>query len=594
MNRIEVPYLVVGAGPVGMMGAILLAREGRRALVLERRAGLQRAPAAHVVNARTFEICRQAGIDMGAIARAAQDPADAGHAVFVTRLNGEEVGRLAFEQQGEHCLRHTPTPLRNLSQHRFEPILARAIQALPDAEIRYGQEWESAQQDEAGVRSTVRDLDTGESYEVRSRFLVAADGAGSCIRKSLGIEMDGPPRIQSFLMIHFEADLRRFVKDRPGVLHWILDPEIGGTLVAHDLDREWVYMHAFEPDREAEDDYDDARCRALVLRAIGEEAPIRILHRGSWTMSAQVARRMRDGRIFLAGDAAHRFPPTGGLGLNTGVQDVHGLVWKLGAVEDGWASEGLLDSYEIERLPVARHNAEQSLRNATKLLQIPQALGVVAEPSTARMAATLADPAGRRRVEEAIADQAEHFDMLGLQLGTVYTEGALAPDGSPPPALANPVRQYEASSRPGARLPHAWLEQRGARISSLDWIEAKGLTLLSQGAHEDWAKAIEGIVGVPLRHVCVGDDAIDPDGHWAEVCGLEPGGALLVRPDQHVAWRVRALPPDPGAALREALAALHVARTAAPGADADSTLGRGRPDRPGAARAESRPTPGSE
>jgi 2,4-dichlorophenol 6-monooxygenase len=556
VERIEVPYLVVGAGPVGTMAALLLAREGRRTLVLERRPAPQPAPAAHVVNARTFEICRQAGVDMDAIARAAKDPADAGLALFVTRLAGEEVGRLPFEQQGEDCLRHTPTPLRNLSQHRFEPILAQAVGAQPDAEIRYGQRWEGAHQDAESVTSTVRDLERDEAYEVRSRILIAADGAGSRIRKWLGIGMEGPPRIQSFVMIHFEADLRRFVADRPGVLHWILDPEIGGTLVAHDIDREWVYMHGFDPDRESEDDYDDARCRSLVWRAIGEEVPLRILHRGSWHMSAQVAQRMRDRRVFLAGDAAHRFPPTGGLGLNTGVQDVHGLAWKLGAVEDGWAPAALLDTYERERLPVARHNAEQSLHNALKLLQVPQALGVLDEPTTARMAATLADPAGRRNVEEAIADQAEHFDMLGLQIGFAYAEGALVPDGSTPPALANPVREYQASSRPGARLPHAWVECNAERASTLDLVRARGLTLLTQGAHDLWAKAILGSAGVPLFHARAGEDFVDRDGHWAEVSGLEPGGALLIRPDQHVAWRARELPADPCAALREALLAL--------------------------------------
>jgi 2,4-dichlorophenol 6-monooxygenase len=286
------------------------------------------------------------------------------------------------------------------------------------------------------------------------------------------------------------------------------------------------------------------------------EREIEIETVSTWVMSAQVAERFSDARILLAGDAAHRFPPTGGLGLNTGVQDVHGLAWRLGAVEDGWAKEALLDSYELERLPVARNNADQSLRNALKMLELPRALDVVAEPTTARMAATLADAAGRRRVEAAIAEQAEHFDMLGLQLGFAYAEGTLVPDGSPPPALANPVRDYEASSRPGARLPHAWIECGGARVSSLDCIRARGLTLLSQGAHDLWAKAIEGVAGAPVFHVRAGEDFLDPDGHWAAVCGLAPGGALLVRPDQHVAWRARSLPADPGAGLREALSAL--------------------------------------
>jgi 2-polyprenyl-6-methoxyphenol hydroxylase-like FAD-dependent oxidoreductase len=514
MQNIEVPYLVVGGGPVGMLAAILLAGQGRRSVVLERRSGPQTAPAAHVVNARSFEICRQAGLDMEATLRLAKDPADAGHVIFMTHLGGEELGRLPFERQGEDCLRYTPTPLRNLSQHRFEPILAAAIDGLEPAEIRYGHQWESSEQDAAGVTSSVRDLASGELTEIRSRFVIAADGAGSRVRKSLGIEMDGPPRLQSFLMIHVEANLRDLVRERPGVLYWMMDPEVGGVLVAHDIDREWVYMVDIDPDRESVEDYDDERCRSLVQRAIGRDLPLRILHRGSWTMSAQVAQRMRGRRIFLAGDAAHRFPPTGGLGLNTGFQDVHGLVWKLCAVEDSWAPESLLDGYESERLPVARHNAEQSLRNAVKLVQLPQALGTAEEPTTARMQATLADPAGRRAVQEAIAAQAEHFDMLGLQLGYVYTQGALVTDGSAPPELDNPVREYAPSGRPGARLP---------------------------------------LARVPVVHVRVGDDAVDPDGGFAAVCGIEPGGALLVRPDQHVAWRAKSRPADPGAELGAAL-----------------------------------------
>jgi hypothetical protein len=354
-------------------------------------------------------------------------------------------------------------------------------------------------------------------------------------------------------MIHVEANLRDLVRERPGVLYWMMDPEVGGVLVAHDIDREWVYMVEIDPDRESVEDYDDERCRSLVQRAIGRDLPLRILHRGSWTMSAQVAQRMRGRRIFLAGDAAHRFPPTGGLGLNTGFQDVHGLVWKLCAVEDSWAPESLLDGYESERLPVARHNAEQSLRNAVKLVQLPQALGTAEEPTTARMQATLADPAGRRAVQEAIAAQAEHFDMLGLQLGYVYTQGALVTDGSAPPELDNPVREYAPSGRPGARLPHAWLEADGKRVSSLDLVRGDAFTLVSWQESEAWAKAIATLARVPVVHVRVGDDAVDPDGGFAAVCGIEPGGALLVRPDQHVAWRAKSRPADPGAELGAAL-----------------------------------------
>lgn len=549
MARIEVPFLLVGAGPVGMIEAAILARLGRECLLVERRGGPQTAPAAHVVNARTFEICRQASLDMSAIQAACKDPEDAGHVRFVTRLAGEQIGHLPFERQGDECLRYTPTPLRNLSQHRFEPVLAEQLREMPEVTLQYGWQWEKSEQDAESVTSTVRDLATDEEHEVRSRYVIGTDGAGSRVRRSIGIEMEGPPRLQSFLNIHFSANLRSLVRNRPGVLHFVMDPEASGAFIAHDIDREWVYMHSFDPDHESEVDFDEDRCRELVLRSIGAHVPLEILHKGTWHMSSQVADDMRRDRIFLAGDAAHRFPPTGGLGLNSGAQDAHNLAWKLCAVEDGWATPALLETYATERLPVARENTQQSLQNALKMVLLAQALGIDAEPTTERMTAALADPEQRRDVDAAIAEQAEHFDMLGMQLGYIYREGALVPEATPP-AETSP-REFIPTARPGARLPHAWLD--GGSRSSLDLISLHGFTAISFGDHEPWARAAEAQGIVPLSHVRIGIDCRAANDEWRKICGVKETGALLVRPDQHVAWRAFVLPEDPTSSLGEAL-----------------------------------------
>lgn len=550
MDVVDVPVLIVGAGPAGITTALLLGRLGVDALLVERRQGPQRAPAAHVVNARTFEICRQAGVDMAALAAASQSPADAGAVYWVTKLGGEVLGRLPYEQQGDEVLAVTPTPLRNLSQHRFEPILLDALRAAGGAAPRYGHRWRSAEDDGDGITSTVEA--DGRTYRVRSRYVIGADGAGSPVRKSLGIPQIGPDRLQSCMMIHVAANLRSVVRDCPGVLYWVNDPDGRGVFVAHDIDREWVYMYPFDADRESPASFDHARCEKLVRRALATpDVAFEVRTVGPWMMTCQVSERYRQGRVFLVGDAAHRFPPTGGLGLNTGVQDAHNLAWKLAAVLGGTAPDALLDTYEGERRPVAQHNAEQSLQNAMRLMEVPQALGFDEDLDVARrrFAETLADPARRRTLTDAIANQAEHFDLLGLQLGFTYAAGALLPDGEAPP---EPVaRTFVPSSSPGARLPHGWLSEG---LSTLDLVAHDRLTLLVGSDGDAW---IEAARAVHPRLACVRlpDDVPDPSDWWHATAGMRAGGALLVRPDQHVAFRARDAVTDPQGALRAAVAA---------------------------------------
>jgi 2,4-dichlorophenol 6-monooxygenase len=555
----DATVLVVGAGPSGTMAALLLEQLGVDTQVVERRAGPSLAPAAHVVNARTLEICRQAGVDMEAVARIAKRPSDAGFVYWVTRLGGRSLGRLPFERQSDDELARTPTPLRNISQSRFEPVLLAALEKSTARPPLWRHEWESAEEDGSLVCSRVRDLETGRSCEMRSRYLIAADGAGSPVRKSLGIDVVGPSRIQSFVMIHFSANLRPIVGDPPGVLFFVCEPATGGGgFVIHDLDREAVYMHPFDPDQESVESYDEERCEALVREALDDPGlAFGIENISSWAMTAQVAERYRQGRSFLVGDAAHRFPPTGGLGLNTGVQDAHNLAWKLAAVVQGRAPESLLDTYDRERRPVAQTNADQSLANAMRLFQVAQAIGLTGDPEgdSGRLDATLAEPGGPERVASAIANQAEHFDMPGLQLGFGYEEGALvrSPSDTPPPF---DVRSFTPSGCPGHRLPHGWLGDPAAGRSLLDAVPLGRFLLVAGPDGAAWIEAARQTVVAPLSALLLTPEEAPDLERWLTEAGITAGGALLVRPDQHVAWRAPSAVPDPTQAIADVLRAV--------------------------------------
>jgi 2-polyprenyl-6-methoxyphenol hydroxylase-like FAD-dependent oxidoreductase len=494
MERSDVPVLIVGAGPTGLMLSLLLRRLGVASRIVERRAGPQRAPAAHAINARTFEICRQAGVDMAAIARASQAPADAGATHWVTRLGGEILGSLPYERQDDGVLAFTPTPLRNLSQHRFEPILLDALRASGADEPQWGERWVGAAQSADGVTSLISDA-AGRTREVRSRYLLAADGAGSPVRKWLGIAQSGPERLQCFIMIHFAADLRPLVGDHPGVLFWVNDPDCTGVFVAHDLAHEWVFMHAYDPDREPAEAYDRARCEQLVRAAmVRQDLPLEIRTVSPWAMTCQVAERYRDGRVLLVGDAAHRFPPTGGLGLNTGIQDAHNLAWKLAAVVKGEAGPALLDSYEAERLPLCE---------------------LVVQQAYTRYASRVVPERGTDGVQPPVPD-------IELEIGWVMRSAALQPVEDDDGALH--LAPAALDGRPGSRAPHLTLADGR---STLDLFGSQLVVLRPVGdGVDDWAPP------GAASHV------IDAEA-FAETYGLAAGGATLVRPDGVIAWRSR-------------------------------------------------------
>ncbi|WP_218511086.1 MULTISPECIES: FAD-dependent monooxygenase [unclassified Variovorax] len=514
------PVLIVGGGPVGLMMALLLARQGHRSVVFEKRTPRESsAPKAHVFNPRTLEICRALAIDVDALRGASGHGPRSHHALFMRTLAGPLLGSLPLDSETALSpAGASPTPLLNIAQPDFERVLQAHAAAMPLIDLRHGHTFVDCREESGVVVAQFESA--GESYVERGTYLVAADGAGSSVRERLGIPMGGIASVRARITIHFEADLRPIIGDREGVLYWILGPDAPGTFIAYDPARTWVYSPRLAAEQFDSADFPDERCLAMIRRAIGrDDVDIRIRHVLPWMMSAQVAQEYRAGRCFLVGDAAHRFPPTGGLGLNTGIQDAHNLAWKLSALLRETAADGevLLDSYGAERRPVAEINTAQSLANAQKLQGLfALATGVLADgPPSSEGRATLAAE---------LALHKEHFLSEGLQLGFSY--------GPPVHGPADPLR-YEPSLERGARLPHAWFEESpGTQRSTLDLLDPARFTLLT-GRCADWSDVAGALPD--CREIRLPAKSSFLTG-WLALEAIGDSGALLVRPDGHVAY----------------------------------------------------------
>ncbi len=508
--EIEVAVLIVGGGPVGLTASLLLSDLGVDSLLVERNQTTSDHPKAHVINTRTMEIFRSLKVADGVRAEAVDDRAML-KVRWVRSLKGAE---LALLDNGPDI--HLPSPTRMVScpQDRVEAVLAEAANGRRGV-VRFGTEVTSLDVDHSGVTATLAD-----GTSVRALYVIAADGAGSGIRRQLEIPMDGLPELATLVGTYFHADLRAIFAERPALLYWVMNGEAPGTFITLDGADRWMFHTRSLANGAMPTDSDVA---ALIRTAIGDPGiAIDVKSVRPWRMTAQIADRYRHGAVFLAGDAAHRFPPTGGLGLNTGVQDVHNLAWKLARVLAGDSSDALLDTYELERRPVAQANCDFSVHNA-------MAGGTAVGPGMpAAIAALDADgpdvPDVIAQLRADVEANRAHFGSPGLDLGFVYTNGALVSDGQPP-SLVTPG-SYTPTARPGARAPHVWLDLTDGRVSTLDLV-GRDFVLLVAGPVDEWhtESAAEVAPGEPF--------------------GLEAGGALLVRPDGHVAWRSITRPEHP-------------------------------------------------
>jgi 2,4-dichlorophenol 6-monooxygenase len=439
----------------------------------------------------------------------------------------------------------------------------------------------SLKQDAEGIDVTVRDRLTGAVYPIRAKYLIGADGARSKVAEDIGLPMEGAMDIAGSMNITFKADISPYVASRPSVLYWVIQPgsNVGG--IGAGLVRmirpwnEWLIVWGYDISQPPPV-VDEATATQIVRSLLGmPDVDVEIIGTSLWGNNEMYATQLQNGRVFCAGDAVHRHPPSNGLGSNTSVQDSYNLAWKIAAVLRGQASPALLETYSAERAPVAKQIVRRANQSSREFGQFFDVLGLteaeteeqMREQIEERKANTPRGAAKRAALVKAMELKNYEFNAHGVELGQFYESTAIVSDGSARPAPArDPELYYQPSTGPGSRLPHVWVGDAARKLSSLDLAPYTRFTLITGIAGEAWATAAAKVavdLAVPLETVIIGPGRQVTDIYydWARIREVAEDGVLLVRPDKHIGWRSMTLPDDPERALHAAVACL-LGRTA--------------------------------
>ncbi|MFI6394964.1 FAD-dependent monooxygenase [Nonomuraea sp. NPDC050540] len=513
----HVPVLIVGGGLVGLATSMFLSRHGVRHLLVDKHPEVTLQGRARGINPRTMEIYRAFGV-ADAVNEAGTPFANDAGGVRCETVAGEwhwlfppELPRAWPE--------HTAGTFNLADQNAVEPVLIEAAQHN-GAEQRFETELTAFEQDDDGVTATIRDRKASETRTLRADYMVAADGRRSPIREQLDIAKPLQGQTLNFVSAIFEADLDQII-ERRAILWLIVNEKIGVTLLATTAQHgRWGLSIGYDPATQTPDDFTAERCAEIIHGALGrDDIPVVVEDVTPWTQEVSVAETFRQGRVFLAGDAAHTWSPAGGIGANTGVQDGHNLAWKLAAVLNGSAAPALLDSYEPERRPIA-----QTLAELTELRQ------------------------ARRSGHNPEHDE---IDDLHWALGQRYTSPAVL--GARYDAVFGDV--LDLRGQPGTRAPHLWLERDGERIAVHD-LFAHSFVLLTGAGGKAWLEAADNVEVYRIGAAGGNVELVDVESEFAHRYGLGTDGAVLVRPDGYVAWRAEPGTTDPAGALRDALATI--------------------------------------
>ena len=539
------PVLIVGGGPVGISLAMELACWNVGSVLVNERPTTSLHPKGSTLNSRTMEHMRRMGL--AEVIRKTGLPLDhPTDSIYVTRLAEFELGRLPMSTLrekisnpgpwGETLL--TPEPIHRSNQFYFEAVMHSHAEAFEETDMRYAWRLSSFEDHGDYVSAQIEDTRTGRRETIHCDFLVGCDGGNSVVRRQLGISYGGRSSSGdrfydgTMLSIYIRAPNILEVINMPvGWHYWTINPKGRVDFITLDGEGEYVLLAEVPPGVPI----GEIDVSAIVQNAIGADTEFEVISVEEWLAGlALVVDNYQKGRVFLAGDAAHLFTPSGGFGFNTGIDDVSNLGWKLAAVLQGWAPIRLLDSYEVERKPIGIRNTEASGDYANKIgsLEFPD---FVDEDSERGVLA-------RESLKSTLLTFKEEFASLGVVLGARYnTSPVISSDGSQPPPDERAT--YIPSACPGGRAPHYWINEHLSLYDQLGpWF-----TLLCLGPNPPDIKTFElaaSKLNVPLRTVSIKDEAIY-DLYEASLC--------LIRPDQHIAWRGNKLPEDPALIIRKVI-----------------------------------------
>ena len=572
---VETDVLIVGSGPAGAASALLLSSLGVPNMMITKYRWTANTPRAHITNQRAMEIFRDMDIEDQVLADATEHSL-VGDTVFCTSIAGEEIGRIhtwgtSAAREADYQLA-SPSLIVDIPQTYLEPILVRNATAR-GTQSRFSNEYLSHTQDDDGVNVQVLDRITGTEYTIRAKYLIGADGARSKVAADIGLPFEGAMDIAGSMNITFKADISAYCDHRPSVLYWVIQPgsNVGG--IGAGLVRmirpwnEWLIVWGYDINGEPPV-VDDAAATQIVRNLLGmPELEVEITGTSLWGNNEMYATHLQSGRVFCAGDAVHRHPPSNGLGSNTSIQDAYNLAWKLAAVLRGQADPSLLETYSTERAPVAERIVKRANKSSREFVDLFVALGVTAAETEEEMVAAIEErkantPEGaakRAALVKAMELKNYEFNAHGVELGQFYTSTAIVSDGTArPEPTRDPDLYYEASTVPGSHLPHAWVGDNKVKLAMMDLAPYDRFTLISGIAGEAWENAAEKVsleLGVPVETVIIGPgrEVTDLYYDWSKLREVEESGALLVRPDKHIVWRSHTLPTDPESELRAAL-----------------------------------------